>query len=125
MAKLTELGRSVGAYELLDLLRPQGVNAIATIYRTLNQLEARGLVQHIASTKCFTALGDITNNQQDMVMLVCENCNTVTPIKNKKLSKALKHNANQSDFKVHSKRLELVGICKKCQTVSTVKSTAS
>lgn len=112
--KLVSLNRSAGAYELLDLLRPKGVNAAPTIYRALNQLQAKGLVRHIASTRYFTALVDRSEAEEDMIMLVCEQCGSVSPLKNTAVTEALKLNADHSNFQIHSKHLELIGKCKPC-----------
>lgn len=116
MSKLVELGRSVGAYELLDLLRPEGVRAIPTVYRALNQLVAKGLVRHIASTRSFTAFMGQETPDADTLMLICKQCDTVTPFKDAEIAKALACNADQHGFNVHAKRLELVGTCAACQS---------
>jgi Fur family zinc uptake transcriptional regulator len=113
-AVLADLDRSAGAYELLDLLRSEGVNAIPTIYRALNQLEAKGLVRHLASTKSFVALNNDLAPRQQRVMLVCDRCRTVTPINDTGIVSALKANAEREGFAVRSKHLELVGTCSSC-----------
>ena len=115
LEQLVSLNRSAGAYELLDLLRPEGVNAAPTVYRALNQLEAKGLVRHIASTRHFTAISESNDIKEDTIMLICENCSTVTPVRNIAILKALRANAQKSNFQVHSKHIELVGICESCQ----------
>lgn len=113
---LKDLGRSAGAYELLDLLRPQGVNAIPTIYRALSELEQKGLVRHLASTKSFVALTEGFEKDQQKVMLVCDQCRSVTPIHDAGTISALTDNAKGAGFTVHSRHLELVGICPRCSS---------
>ncbi|MCP5382373.1 MAG: transcriptional repressor [Kordiimonadaceae bacterium] len=53
---LCQLDRSAGAYEILELLKKKGVNAAATVYRALNELQNKGLVRRILSTRTFVAL---------------------------------------------------------------------
>lgn len=118
---LASLNRSAGAYELLDLLRSKGVNAAPTIYRALNQLEAKGLVRHLASTRYFTALADKSEAEEDRIMLVCEHCGTVSSIRSSSMTEALKGNAERSGFQAHSKHLELIGTCESCRLKEPLK----
>ncbi len=118
--KLASLGRSAGAYELFDLLRPEGVNAIPTVYRALKELEAKGIVRHLASTKSFVAMFNVVNETDQRVMLVCDQCRTVMPIDDAGIINALKENAKQAGFAVRSKHLELVGTCPKCLAKETL-----
>jgi Fur family zinc uptake transcriptional regulator len=111
---LAGLNRSAGAYELLDLLKPEGVKAIPTIYRALNELEEKGLVRHLASTKSFVAVSDRLDTEQQKVMLVCEQCRSVTPIHDAGTVNALTNNAQTAGFTVQSRYLELVGTCTNC-----------
>lgn len=112
--KLAGLGRSAGAYELFDLLRPEGVNAIPTVYRALKELEAKGVVRHLASTKSFVAVFNVVEEPDQRVMLVCDECKTVMPINDAGIINALKENAKQAGFAVRSDHLELVGTCPSC-----------
>lgn len=119
--KLTSLKRAAGAYELLDLLRSDGVNAIPTIYRALNELEYKGLVLHLASTKSFVALDRSQLPEDNKIQLVCEQCHTVVPIAGTGILSAIQKNAEQSGFQTKSKYLEIVGICGTCRAKNKAK----
>ena len=89
-SKLASLKRAAGAYELLDLLRSEGVNAIPTIYRALNELEYKGLVLHLASTKSFVALEQGQPIEENRIQLVCEQCQSVFPVAGTGILNAIK-----------------------------------
>lgn len=118
---LAGLKRAAGAYELLDLLRSEGVNAIPTIYRALNELEYKGLVLHLTSTKSFVALDNSQVADEKQIQLVCEQCHTVVPVAGTGILNAIQQNAEQSGFQTKSKYLEIVGICGTCRAKNKAK----
>ncbi len=111
---LLGLGRTAKAYELLDLLREQGVKAAPTVYRALNELMEKGLVRHIVSMQTFVALPTSDPAQGRSVMLVCEDCGKARPLENKPLLSALRSNARKSGFEVKSYHLEIATSCSHC-----------
>lgn len=111
---LLELGRTAKAYELLDILREQGVKAAPTIYRALNELMEKGLVQHIVSMQTFVALPTSELTQGQKVMLVCDECGKARPLDNKPILAALRSNARKSGFDVKSYHLEISASCGQC-----------
>ena len=116
-SKLDSLGRAAGAYELLDLLRSDGVNAIPTIYRALNSLTEKGLVYHIMSTRTFISTPVLNNPNGHKVLLVCNNCHDVSLLKADDTVNAVKYNAEQSGFEIQSAHMEILGTCSKCQNI--------
>jgi Fur family zinc uptake transcriptional regulator len=112
---LDDLNRAAGAYELLDLLRPEGVNAIPTVYRALNGLMKKGLVRHITSTRTYVTLSDVLEEEDDeRVFLVCSSCQNVDAIKASDTLDALRLNAKKTKFSVQAKHLEFLGLCYSC-----------
>lgn len=114
--KLRELDRATGAYELLDALRDQGVNAAPTIYRALRELEGKGLVRHLVATRQFTALRWPQPTSLGAVMLVCEQCQEVVPLADQGITAQLTDAAAEAGFKVRACHLELVATCSHCQS---------
>ncbi len=111
---LLNLGRSAGAYEVLDLLRKKGVNAAATVYRALNELTKKGLVQRIVSTRTFVAHKNPKSENDDSLLLICEHCGEVSEIKDDHIAKVFDKNIEQSGYRVNNYHLELIVSCDSC-----------
>lgn len=111
---LLKLGRSAGAYELLDILRKKGVNAAATVYRALNELSGKGLVKRINSTRTFIAHKQPKTTNEKSLMLICKHCGEVSSIDDEKLINMFDKNISQSGYRVNSYHLELIVTCDRC-----------
>lgn len=111
---LCRMERAVKAYELLDRLRPQGVKAAPTVYRALHELEAKGLVRHLVSSRSFVALGEPACEQKRNIMFVCEDCGKANTIDNNAIVSALESNAREMGFKIRTYHLELSTSCLNC-----------
>ncbi|MDG1709128.1 MAG: transcriptional repressor [Emcibacteraceae bacterium] len=111
---LLNLGRSAGAYELLDMLRKKGVNAAATVYRALNELAKKGLVKRIVSTRTFVAHQKPKAQDEESLMLICKHCGEVSSIDDQKLVGLFDKNISQSGYQVNSYHLELIVSCDSC-----------
>lgn len=111
---LLNLGRSAGAYELLDLLRKKGVNAAATVYRALNELSHKGLVEKIVSTRTFIAHQQPKSTGEESILLICEHCGEVSSISDNKIVEVFDKNIAQSGYKVSTYHLELMVSCDSC-----------
>jgi Fur family transcriptional regulator, zinc uptake regulator len=110
---LLNLRRSAGAYELLDLLKKKGINAAATIYRALNELKSKGLVQRIVSTRTFIALQNPKPNNDDSIMIICQHCGEVFSIQDNKIAEVL-DNIEKIGYSVSTYHLELIVSCSAC-----------
>ena len=111
---LYALGRTAKAYELLDILRSHGVKAAPTVYRALHELEDKGLVQHIVSSRSFVALSAPRSTFSNDVTLVCENCGETRWVEDKTVVSALAENARETGFKVRACRIEFSTACDRC-----------
>ena len=111
---LLKLGRSAGAYELLELLRKKGVNAAATVYRALNELSTKGLVKRIVSTRTFIAHEHPKSANEESLMLICKHCGKVSSIEDENLISVFDKNISQSGYRVDSYHLELIVSCDSC-----------
>ncbi len=111
---LLALGRSAGAYEILDILRKKGVNAAATVYRALNELAQKGLVQRIVSTRTFIAHQEPKPEDEESILLICQHCGEVSSIKDNHIVRAFDKNIEQSGYCVNTYHLELMVSCDSC-----------
>ncbi|MBO6505959.1 MAG: transcriptional repressor [Kordiimonadaceae bacterium] len=108
---LLGLGRAAKAYELLDMLRADGVKAAPTVYRALHELRDKGLVQHIVSSRTFVALKEVENNLEESVTFICEDCGEARTMESKQLINVLKSQARKSGFSVKSYHVEIATSC--------------
>lgn len=108
---LLGLGRAAKAYELLDILRADGVKAAPTVYRALHELRDKGLVQHIVSQRTFVALKEPEEDLEQKVTFICEECGQATTMESKQLINVLKSQARKSGFSVNSYHVEIATTC--------------
>ncbi|MEM9838193.1 MAG: transcriptional repressor [Pseudomonadota bacterium] len=76
LACLQEQKRPMKAYELLESLRHEGINAPMTIYRALGRLANYGRVKKIESINAFYAVPD-GDTGETVAFLICEQCDTI------------------------------------------------
>lgn len=108
---LLGLGRAAKAYELLDMLRADGVKAAPTVYRALHELRDKGLVKHIVSQRTFVALKAPEEDLEQKVTFICEDCGEARTMESKQLINVLKSQARKSGFTVKSYHVEIATSC--------------
>lgn len=111
--------KAVKAYELLDRIKPlQNAAKPATIYRALDFLIEQGLIHRVESLNAFVGCS-CSGHQHEQLLLICNNCQEVEERSAPEVMLALSQEIRQADFIVHSKAIEIHGICAKCaQTMS-------
>jgi len=111
--------KAVKAYELLDRIKPlQNAAKPATIYRALDFLIEQGLIHRVESLNAFVGCS-CSGHQHEQLLLICNNCQEVEERSAPEVMQALSLEIRQADFIVHSKAIEIHGICAKCaQTMS-------
>jgi Fur family transcriptional regulator, ferric uptake regulator len=109
--------RHLDAAALLDLARKQDP-AIdrATIYRTIALLKHRGLIDeldlmHIEGEKHYYE----AKTNRDHCHMACFKCGGIMEYASASFEKLKKEMAAQSGFQIRVVRLEMGGVCKKCQ----------
>ncbi len=111
---LLGLGRSAGAYELLNMLHKKGINAAATVYRALNELVHKGLVQRIVSTRKFIAHQSKIEKDNESVLLICQHCGEVSSLEDQSIIEMFDKNLKDSGYLVKQYNLELMISCDEC-----------
>ena len=76
LACLERFETPMKAYDLLESLRQEGINAPMTIYRALSRLIAHGMVRKIESLNAFYAVSEDERGSFG-AFLICENCKAV------------------------------------------------
>lgn len=109
-----ESHKAVKAYELLDRLKPlQSAAKPATIYRALDFLIEQGLIHRVESLNAFVGCSS-SGHQHEQLLLICKHCNEVEERPATEVMQALSQELDQAGFIVHSKAIEIHGICIKC-----------
>ena len=115
-----ESHKAVKAYELLDRLKPlQQAAKPATVYRALDFLIEQGLIHRVESLNAFVGCR-CSGHQHEQLLLICKHCNEVEERSAPEVMLALSQEFKQADFMVHSKAIEVHGICAKCQKFADV-----
>jgi len=106
----------LSAQEIADELRQQGSRVgVATVYRTLELLEAMKLVQRLdvggGSARYEPALPGGEHHHHH---LVCDRCGRVTPFEDQKLERAIENLARRLEYRVGDHDVILRGSCPEC-----------
>ena len=101
------------AYDILDLVRGDGLKAPTQVYRALEKLVRRGLVHRIESLNGFVAC----QHPQDegfAAFAICTRCDAVRELADEALIAPLRIWANAELFKIEHVTLEVRGFCPAC-----------
>jgi Fur family transcriptional regulator, zinc uptake regulator len=112
---LAEAGRPMGAYELIDAVRPAGIAAPPTVYRALTKLIEQGAVHRIESRNAFVACNGCHNDGEAIVLVLCNECGQAEEFTDPEIGGIIKKQAAYRKFVVHSTVLEVQGLCAACQ----------
>ena len=115
LALIWESHKAVKAYELLDRLKPlQPAAKPATVYRALDFLIEQGLIHRVESLNAFVGCR-CSGQQHEQLLLICKQCDEVDERSAPDVMSALSQEFQQAGFTVHSKAIEVHGICAKCR----------
>jgi len=114
-----ESHKAVKAYELLDRIKPlQPAAKPATIYRALDFLIEQGLIHRVESLSAFIGC-NCSGYQHEQLLLICKRCHEVEERSAGNVMNALAQEIRMAHFIVHSKAIEIHGICAKCAERAT------
>lgn len=116
---VAELGCSITAREISDLLRERGSRVgLASIYRALDLLDRLGLVQRfdvgegVARYEAALPGGDHHHH------LVCDSCGTVEAFEDDALEQAIHKLSGKTEFAIAAHDVTLHGECPACHAAS-------
>ncbi len=117
---LQAAARPLSAYELLDLLRKEGVRSPPTVYRALEKLQNEGLVHRVESLNAFVACSHQCENHHGQMspFAICTQCGDVRELCEPALTRALKKLGASFLAEVDHKIFEVSGVCHACQAKS-------
>jgi Fur family zinc uptake transcriptional regulator len=104
----------VGAYALLDRMADgESRPAPITVYRTLDFLQAHGLIHRVESLNAFVGCEHPGSGHGSQFM-ICQGCHAVAEIHDARLDRAIERTADEGGFALTERRLELEGWCRHC-----------
>ena len=107
-------GRSVKAYELLELIRDvQPGAAPPTVYRALDFLVEEGLVHRLDAINAWAACHDAGGQPHDL-LVVCTACGAVAELSDPALTRRLADKVAKAGFQLSGHETELRGLCRAC-----------
>lgn len=106
--------KTIKAYELLDRIKPlQQAAKPATIYRALDFLIEQGLIHRVESLNAFIGCC-CSERSHEQLLLICKQCQQVEERTASEVMQVLKVEFAQAGFTVHSKAIEIHGLCLTC-----------
>ena len=107
--------KPVKAYDLLSQLasKRSGV-APATVYRTLDFLQAQGLVHKLESLNAYMGCAHPGEDHEGH-FLICEKCEEVREVESKPFTQSIAKIEQDQKFKIKHMTVELFGVCESCQ----------
>jgi Fur family zinc uptake transcriptional regulator len=120
---LVEAKRPLGAYDIIEILRPGGGRGPApiVIYRALDFLRENSFIHRLETLNAFIACphrhgsGEHGGGEK-VVFLICETCQHVEETVAAPLSEALSRLAREQGFEARRQVIELAGTCRHCLT---------
>ncbi len=106
--------RSLDAHELLARSRKiHTAVGLATVYRTLDKLEAMGVVRKVQMDGSYHVVA--CEDHSLHYHLICEKCHSVTELAVEEGAKNLEKLAKATGFKVKPSPIEVLGMCDECR----------
>ena len=106
--------RAMGAYEILDILREEGLGSQPpVVYRALDFLTRHGFAHKIERLNAFVAC---SHSDCDHVpaFLICTSCNLVAEASSHQVGQAMRDAAEDIGFAVTRMVVEAEGLCPSC-----------
>ncbi|MCV6598256.1 MAG: transcriptional repressor [Mangrovicoccus sp.] len=106
--------RALGAYEILDRLRGEGLGKQPPVaYRALDFLVSHGFAHRVEKLNAFIACG-LPGQRHDPAFLICSSCGTVAEALSNSQSDSLAQAAKASGFAIKRTVIEAEGTCPSC-----------
>lgn len=107
--------RAIGAYDLLDQLRAEGLGSQPpVIYRALDFLVKHGFVHKIEKLNAFVACNHPGEDHTPM-FLICADCSATLETFAELKSSLLSETALEVGFSIENTVMEAVGLCPTCK----------
>ena len=107
--------RALGAYEILDILRDEGLGSQPPVaYRALEFLVENGFVHKVEKLNAFVACGR-SGEEHSPAFLICRGCNAIAETEAEPTQGAIGRSAKAAGFQIERIVVEIEGLCPDCQ----------
>lgn len=113
LAVLKDAATPMTAYQVLDALRPHGVQSPPVVYRALERLERDGRIHRLEQLNAYFACHGHHANTQ-VVFAVCTECRKVEEWDSAEVERVLAGAASGAGFRITGRTIELRGVCAAC-----------
>ena len=111
---LSRSERLLSPLQIYDMVRDRSPKiGLVTIYRTMDKLEALGLIQRVHRPSGCQAF--IATNAGHQHLLICESCGREEYFSGDKLEPLMKDVGQETGYKIAAHWLQLFGVCQACQ----------
>ncbi|ETX28682.1 transcriptional repressor [Roseivivax isoporae] len=122
---LLERHRAMGAYDILDVLREEGLGSQPPVaYRALDFLVTHGFAHRIEHLNAFVACTHPQRRDHTPAFLICRVCDRVAEAETDLADGRLARSADAAGFVIERAVLEAEGICPACREDRTAKAQA-
>ncbi|NNF71038.1 MAG: transcriptional repressor [Rhodobacteraceae bacterium] len=116
MEILLEHHRAMGAYDILEVLRAEGLGSQPPVaYRALEFLRTHGFVHRVERLNGFIACVH-PEADHDPAFLICSACHAVAETEAQAISGAMAQAGNAAGFEVSQMVVEAEGLCPDCRS---------
>lgn len=113
MSVLQEAETPMTAYQVLDALRPQGVQSPPVVYRALERLERDGRIHRLEQLNAYFACHG-HHADQPVVFAVCRQCRKVEEWRSEAIEALIGEAAGKAGFRLEGRTIEVRGLCAAC-----------
>lgn len=110
---LQDAATPMTAYQVLDALRPHGVQSPPVVYRALDRLARDGRIHRLEALNAYFACHG-HHGAAPVVFAVCSACRKVEEWGSGEIDRLLDARAARSGFHVEGRTIELRGLCAAC-----------
>jgi Fur family zinc uptake transcriptional regulator len=115
---LLEHHRALGAYDILDQLRKEGLGSQPPVaYRALDFLVKHGFAHKIERLNAFVACSHVGEDHSP-AFLICRSCDKVAEAQSAPIRGAMDKAAKTAEFRIERVAVEAVGLCPNCEEPS-------
>lgn len=111
---LKEAETPMSAYQVLDRLRPQGIQSPPVVYRALERLEKAGQIHRLEGLNAYFACCG-RDHAKGTVFAVCTTCRRVEEWSAEGIDALLGASAATAGFSITGRTIEVRGLCAACR----------
>jgi Fur family zinc uptake transcriptional regulator len=112
---ISQAGRPVSAYDILDDIRPHGIRSPVQVYRAIKKLIEDGSIHKVESLNAFVlCVGPHAHDRGTAILAVCQQCGRVTEFCDDTVDRRLAEWASHERFQIETTSIEVNGRCADC-----------